>query len=75
MPLDEEKVRAFAAKMFVDLGGASSVALALAGDRLGLWKGMAGAGPLTPAESWPRGPRPRSATCASGCARWPRRST
>ena len=50
MPFDEEKVRAFAAKMFVDLGGASSVALALAGDRLGLWKGMAGAGPLTPAE-------------------------
>jgi SAM-dependent methyltransferase len=50
MPFDEEKVRAFAAKMFVDLGGASSVALALAGDRLGLWKGMAGAGPLTPAD-------------------------
>jgi len=50
MPFDEEKVRAFAAKLFVDLGGASSVALALAGDRLGLWKGMAGAGPLTPAD-------------------------
>src|SRR4029077_11877719 len=50
MPFDEEKVRAFAAKLFVDLGGASSVALALAGARLGLWKGGAGAGPPTPAD-------------------------
>jgi SAM-dependent methyltransferase len=50
MAVDEGKVRAFVEKMFGDLGGACSVALALAGDRLGLWKGMAGAGQITPAE-------------------------
>src|SRR5262249_35767171 len=50
MALDEGKVRRFVEKMFGDLGGACSVALALAGDRLGLWKGMAGAGRVTPAK-------------------------
>src|SRR5262245_5263973 len=50
MAVEQAKVREFAERMFGDLGATASVALALAGDRLGLWKAMAGAGPLTPAE-------------------------
>jgi len=50
MAVDEAKVRAFGEKLFGDLGAACSIVLALTGDRLGLWKTLAGAGPLTPEE-------------------------
>ena len=48
--MDEAKVEAFLGQAVVDLGAAVSTALMVAGDRLGLYRAMAGAGPLTPAE-------------------------
>lgn len=49
-PLDMERLQAFAGKMVGDMGAAMSAALVLMGDRLGLYKAMAGAGALTSAE-------------------------
>lgn len=48
--LDEDKVHAFLGKAVTDGGAAMSAALVMLGDRLGLYKAMRGAGPLTPAE-------------------------
>jgi SAM-dependent methyltransferase len=48
--VNEEKLRQFLGKMLVDLGAAASVPLARIGIRLGLYKAMAGAGPMTSAE-------------------------
>ena len=48
--LDEEKVHAFLGKAVTDGGAAMASALVVLGDRLGLYKAMRGAGPLTPAE-------------------------
>lgn len=45
----QERIEAFTGKVLQDLGGAWSAALVVLGDRLGLWKGMRGAGGLTPA--------------------------
>jgi SAM-dependent methyltransferase len=47
--LDPERVQAFAAQVFGDLGAAVSGALVHLGDRLGLFKGLAH-GPATPAQ-------------------------
>jgi SAM-dependent methyltransferase len=49
MPVDEAKLHEFMNRAVLDLGAGMSAALALVGDRLGLYKAMAGAGPLTPA--------------------------
>src|SRR5262249_58273693 len=72
MAVDQAKVREFAEKMFGDLGSAASIALDLAGDRLGLWKAMAGAGPLTSAEPAARTRTPerhvREWLCATAAA-------
>lgn len=48
--LDEEKVHAFLGKAVTDGGAAMASALVVLGDRLGLYKAMRGAGPVTPAE-------------------------
>src|SRR5579872_3439577 len=48
--VDEDKVHAFLGKAVTDGGAAMSAALVVLGDRLGLYKAMRGAGPLTPAE-------------------------
>jgi SAM-dependent methyltransferase len=45
--VDEKKLEAFMGKMLGDMGAAMNAALVLLGDELGLWKAMAGAGPLT----------------------------
>jgi SAM-dependent methyltransferase len=48
--LDEERMGAFVGQVLGELGSTLNAALVVTGDRLGLYKAMAGAGPLTPAE-------------------------
>ena len=50
MAIDEGKLEAFMGSAVVDLGAAISTALTVIGDKLGLYRAMDGAGPLTPAE-------------------------
>jgi len=47
--LDEAKLEAFVGQAVTDMGAAISGLLLHMGDRLGLYKAMAGAGPMTPA--------------------------
>ena len=48
--IDQAKLDAFLGKVVADWGATASAALVVIGDRLGLYKAMAGADPLTPAE-------------------------
>src|SRR5260370_3996612 len=48
--IDVTKLNEFIGKAVTDLGATFNAALVVIGDRLGLYKAMAGAGPLTPAE-------------------------
>ncbi len=48
--IDQAKLEAFVGRVLDDLGGMLSTAMALIGDKLGLYKAMADAGPLTSAE-------------------------
>jgi SAM-dependent methyltransferase len=50
MPLDQAKLDQFMGKMLNDMGAAATGALVLIGDKLGLYKALAEAGPLSPAE-------------------------
>ncbi len=50
MPVDEDKLMAFMGQAVTDMSAALSVALMAVGDKLGLYKAMAGAGPLSSAE-------------------------
>src|ERR1700689_1294351 len=50
MPVDETALNHLLGKMVGDLGTAMGAALVIAGDKLGLYKAMAGAGPVTSAE-------------------------
>jgi 2-polyprenyl-3-methyl-5-hydroxy-6-metoxy-1,4-benzoquinol methylase len=47
MPVDENKLNELVGKMVGDMGAAMSAALIVLGDRVGLYKAMDGAGPLT----------------------------
>ena len=47
--IDEGKLEAFMGQAVCDLGAAISGLMVHLGDELGLYKAMAGAGPLTPA--------------------------
>lgn len=49
MSIHEEKVEQFAGQVITDMGATVSTALAHIGHRLGLYRAMAGAGPITPA--------------------------
>lgn len=49
-PMDEGKLHEFVMKAVGEMGAAMNAALILVGDKVGLYKGMAGAGPMTPAE-------------------------
>jgi hypothetical protein len=49
-PMNEGKLNEFVMKAVGEMGAAMNAALILVGDKLGLYKGMAGAGPMTPAE-------------------------
>jgi SAM-dependent methyltransferase len=48
--IDQAKLEAFMGRVVGDFGSVMSSALVVIGDKLGLYKAMAGAGPLTPAE-------------------------
>src|SRR5262249_35784769 len=50
MPLDQEKLNRFLQKALSDFGATFHAALVVIGDKLGLYKAMRNAGPLTPAE-------------------------
>ena len=50
MAVDEARLGEFMGKIVGDLGAAVSAALVVIGDKLGLYKAMAGGGSLTPAE-------------------------
>src|SRR5215472_4358410 len=47
---DEAKLNAFMGRAVQDMGAALHASLVIIGDKLGLYKAMAGAGPMTPAE-------------------------
>jgi SAM-dependent methyltransferase len=47
---DETKLNAFMNQAVTDMGAAMHAALVIIGDKLGLYKAMAGAGPMTPAQ-------------------------
>jgi SAM-dependent methyltransferase len=49
-PLNEAKLHEFVMKAVGEMGAAMNAALILIGDKLGLYKAMAGAGPMTSAE-------------------------
>jgi SAM-dependent methyltransferase len=49
-PLDMEKLQAFVFKAVDEVGATLNTALVVMGDKLGLYRAMNGAGPLTPAE-------------------------
>ena len=48
--MNQEKVHELAFRVVGDMGGAFTMALGYVGDRLGLFRAMAGAGPLTSEE-------------------------
>lgn len=50
MSVNQEKLNEFVTKMVNELGAAYSAALVVTGDKLGLYKAMAAAGPVTSAE-------------------------
>jgi SAM-dependent methyltransferase len=50
MDLDMDKVGAFAQRVAGALTGAATTAMVVVGDELGLYRALAGAGPVTPAE-------------------------
>jgi SAM-dependent methyltransferase len=50
MQIDQDKLDKFMSQVLGELGAGMNAALVLIGDRLGLYKAMAGAGPMTPAQ-------------------------
>ena len=50
MAIDEAAVHDFAMKAMGDIGAALTASLVVLGDKLGLYRGMKEAGPVTPAE-------------------------
>lgn len=50
LPVNEAKLREFMMKAVGEMGAAMNAALIIVGDKLGLYKAMAGAGPMTSAE-------------------------
>ncbi|MBI3820671.1 MAG: methyltransferase domain-containing protein [Planctomycetes bacterium] len=50
MNINENKMQEFMGRALGDMGAAMSAVLVLLGDRLGIYKAMAGAGPLSPAD-------------------------
>jgi 2-polyprenyl-3-methyl-5-hydroxy-6-metoxy-1,4-benzoquinol methylase len=50
MQIDQDKLNAFLGQVVGELGAAMNAALVLIGEKLGLYKAMAGAGPMSPGE-------------------------
>jgi hypothetical protein len=74
MAINPDKLNEFLGKAIVDFGATFNAALIRIGDRLGLYKALAAAGPQTPAELAKKQGRP-SAIFANGCPRKPRAVT
>ena len=66
MQLSETKLNAFMERAVGDMGAAMHAALIVIGDKLGLYKAMAGAGVDDIGRSWQRKPRRLNGTCANG---------
>src|SRR6201995_5855410 len=49
-PLDEDKLNAFVFRAVEEVGAPLNAALVVMGDKLGLYRALPGAGPLTPTE-------------------------
>ena len=64
--MDETKMMEFVGRAVGDVGAVLGGAMVVIGDKLGLYRSMAGAGPLTPAELADAHRHVRSGTCASG---------
>ena len=62
---DEQKMNAFVGRMLGDMGAAFSGALIMIGDKLGLYRAMAGAGPIGP-QQLASAPARTSAMSANG---------
>ncbi|MET8049503.1 class I SAM-dependent methyltransferase [Streptosporangium sp. NPDC005286] len=59
-PMDEAGLQRLVDQVVLDLGGAFGAATVVLGDRLGLWKAMVGAGPLSPGDlAWRTGTNER----------------
>ena len=67
--IDMTKLNAFLGKAVIDLGATFNAGLVVIGDKLGLYKAMAGAGPMTPARTRGAFRRQTNGTCASGSRR------
>ncbi len=63
--VDGDKLMQFVFRAVDEVGATLNTALVVMGDRLGLYRALAGAGPLSPAD-WPSAPAPPSVTSASG---------
>ena len=74
-PIDEARLEAFVGQAVADMGAAISGLLLHIGDRLGLYKAMAGAGPVTLGHAGAPAPAPPSGTSASGSATRPPAAT
>ena len=74
-PIDEARLEAFVGQAVTDMGAAISGLLLHIGDRLGLYKAMAGAGPVTSAALAQPAPAPPSGTSGSGSATRPPAAT
>ena len=49
-PIDEEKLNAFVGRVVEEVGATFNAALVVIGDKLGLYRALAGSGPVTPEE-------------------------
>ena len=63
--IDQTKLESFVMHAIGDLSAGYAGIMVSIGSKLGLYKNMAGAGPIS-SKSWRRVPDARSATCASG---------
>ena len=63
--IDGDKLQQFVFRAVDEVGATLNAALVVMGDRLGLYRALAGTGGL-PLGSWQRVPAPRSATSANG---------
>ena len=65
MTVDQDALQAFVGNAVEEFGAIVSAALVVIGDKVGLYRAMAGAGPLTPADL-PNAPGPTSSICGPG---------
>ena len=73
--LDPDKLNAFVFRAVEEVGATLNAALVVMGDKLGLYRAMAGAGPLDPGRARRARPAWRSATSASGSTTRPPAAT